>query len=116
MRKPWRQRYEDHIRSAYWRELKAKVIRRRGNRCERCGCADSPLELHHNHYKTMGRERLKDVALLCRPCHKEEDRQRAIRGRISVALHRVDAGTCSLQDVELLTATIWRQRDPEKSL
>lgn len=109
MRAPWKQRYAAHISSPYWRELKQKVIRRRGHKCQACGCGDCALDLHHEHYQTFGRERQKDVLLLCRPCHKEKDKERALRGRISLALHRVDRGDCSLADLDLLHATVWRK-------
>ena len=108
-KKPWKQRYQEHLRSPFWRELKAKVIRRRGNKCETCKCETCHLDLHHKHYKTFGRERQKDVKLLCRDCHVEEDKQRAIQGMISRALHRVDRGIESDFDLEVLSKTVWRE-------
>ena len=79
-RKPWADRYAAHIKSAYWAELKRKVIKRRGKKCERCCKEGGPLDLHHLHYRTFGRERQKDVQLLCRPCHEVEDKSRKERG------------------------------------
>jgi hypothetical protein len=76
----WDERYAAHIRSPYWAELKRKVIARRGHKCEPCGKEDVPLDLHHLHYKTFGRERQKDVRLCCRECHQTEDAERKIRG------------------------------------
>lgn len=108
MRRSWKQRYAEHISSPYWRELKQKVIRRRGHVCERCRRADCALDLHHIHYRTFPRERQKDVMLLCRECHMEEDRSRALRGRISSAEHRVATGMESQADIALLSATAWR--------
>ena len=64
MAKPWRQRYIAHLASPYWAELKRKVTARRGNKCERCGKSGCGLDLHHKHYRTLGRERQKDVMLL----------------------------------------------------
>jgi hypothetical protein len=82
MRRPhWRARYEAHLRSPYWRELKEKVIARRGNRCEACGDEGSPVDLHHETYETFPRERQKDVRLLCRKCHSVADVERARRGK-----------------------------------
>lgn len=108
-RKPWKQRYREHMQSAYWRELKAKVILRRGHKCERCFRTDCSLDLHHKHYKTFGRERQKDVELVCRECHRDADKQRAIEGMVRAALHRVDRGIESDFDLEVLSNTVWRK-------
>lgn len=108
-RKPWKQRYAEHLSSLYWRELKEKVIRRRGHKCESCGCTACSLDLHHKHYQTFGRERQKDVSLLCRNCHLQEDKARALRGRISLALHRLDRGVESRADIDLLSENAWRK-------
>jgi|688.fasta_scaffold252563_3 hypothetical protein len=112
MTKPWRQRYIAHLASPYWAELKRKVTARRGNKCERCGKSGCGLDLHHKHYRTLGRERQKDVMLLCRAdCHRQADKQRATEGRIRSAEVRVNLGIESTKDIELLTATKWRATD-----
>jgi len=111
MRKRWKQRYIEHINSAYWKELKRKVIARRGCKCEACGAVDASLDMHHKHYQTFPRERQKDVQLLCRPCHKIADQERAFRGRIERALYRWDRGVESSDDVELLSASVWLRRE-----
>jgi 5-methylcytosine-specific restriction endonuclease McrA len=80
-RKSWKTRYIEHLSSPYWKALKAKVITRRGRRCEGCGSSEKPLDLHHEHYQTFPRERQMDVRLLCRDCHKAADIIRARRGR-----------------------------------
>jgi len=89
MRKPWKQRYMEHLRSDRWAELKQKVINRRGRKCERCNAGEKPLDLHHKHYKTFGNERQKDVVLLCRECHRAEDVERKRRGEAAKAWYRL---------------------------
>ena len=111
----WKQRYVRHINSPYWKELKKKVIARRGERCEMCLKSGQQLDLHHKHYKTFGRERQKDVQLLCRPCHKIADQERALRGRISSALSRFDRGVESGDDIDLLSATVWPGRNAKEA-
>lgn len=72
----WRRYYEQHLRSPYWQNLKAKVIQMRGYECERCGLT-SGLDLHHKNYDRLGRERVEDVELVCREnCHPEADDER----------------------------------------
>jgi 5-methylcytosine-specific restriction endonuclease McrA len=79
----WRERYEKHIRSARWRNIRRDVLRLRGNTCERCmePQAPSSLEVHHVTYERLGRERMSDLRVLCRDCHAMEDLKRAAAGR-----------------------------------
>jgi hypothetical protein len=105
VRKPWKQRYLEHIKSARWADLKQKVIKRRGHQCERCANTQCALDLHHEHYRTFGRERQKDVRLLCRPCHRIEDSLRKKRGdadRAWIRLCGEYGGNVSDADMQLL--------------
>jgi hypothetical protein len=60
--------YEATMRSAGWRRTRARTIRRQGRRCAWCRTR-GPLEVHHLHYQTLGRERPEDVVALCKSCH-----------------------------------------------
>jgi hypothetical protein len=105
MRKPWKQRYTAHINGPYWAELKRKVIKRRGHKCERCDQSECCLDLHHKHYKTFGKERQKDVMLLCRPCHRIEDADRKRLGDAARAWYRLCGefgGDVSANEIKLL--------------
>jgi hypothetical protein len=77
------------LRSDYWRQLKQKVAKRRGNKCEQCKSSALHLDLHHKHYETFGRERQKDVLLLCRQCHQEKDVERKRHGDALRAWYRL---------------------------
>lgn len=57
-----------HLKSAKWKKIKAKLFRLRGRKCERCGSVER-IEVHHKHYNNLGRERMRDLEILCRPCH-----------------------------------------------
>jgi hypothetical protein len=106
----------EHIKSAYWSDLKQKVIKRRGHRCERCADTECALDLHHEHYRTLTRERQKDVRLLCRPCHRIEDSLRKKRGDAARAWIRLCGGyggDVSLQDVQLLEEMGYLKSTPE---
>jgi hypothetical protein len=77
--------YDQAITSAHWFALKDQAMARSGGRCEgrretgqhydcemitkRCG-AVGPLQMHHKHYRTLGRETLDDVEMLCDSCHR----------------------------------------------
>jgi 5-methylcytosine-specific restriction endonuclease McrA len=46
-----------------------KMVRRRSKgHCEDCE-QRKPLEFHHKHYRSVGRELPEDIAHLCRDCH-----------------------------------------------
>lgn len=76
----WQAQYEAHLRSPHWRSLRAAAIEEARSRCQRCDNWAPDLQLHHKHYRTLGHETLKDVELLCPPCHEERDVERAREG------------------------------------
>lgn len=70
------------INSKRWRELRLRLLRERGERCERCHKTWAPgfktsLELHHLTYERLGHERDGDVQLVCKGCHESADIERA---------------------------------------
>jgi 5-methylcytosine-specific restriction endonuclease McrA len=73
--------YREYLRSDRWQELRrrffaessrvANMRKRLGTLCcEFCGVTGRPLDLHHRTYKRLGREKLTDLVLLCRDCHR----------------------------------------------
>lgn len=61
-------RYDKHLRTEAWRQMRAAVGDRAGGWCERCGVG-LLRDTHHLHYETVGNEKLEDLQGLCRPCH-----------------------------------------------
>lgn len=76
-----RPEYQSAIRSSHWKKLKALKLKLTGERCEGCGCRPMQPELHHRHYKTLGREQPGDVALVCMDCHEKMDQEREAQGK-----------------------------------
>lgn len=76
----WDDRYKLAIASYYWQVLKRDIVFWCRSRCQRCK-SHGPLELHHLHYHSLGRERPEDVEALCKACHKIADSERAVEGR-----------------------------------
>ena len=74
--------YVAYLRSPQWRVLRLGALKRAGWRCERCPETQG-LSVHHLHYRTFKRERLSDVQVLCRDCHKQADRERRQAARRS---------------------------------
>lgn len=109
-RQPWKERYAAHLRSPYWATLKQKVIARRGRKCEKCGCEDKPIEMHHKHYQTFGRERQKDVLLVCRDCHRTEDVERKKQGdarRLMARVNRGEYGATEFDTHQISDGELW---------
>lgn len=70
------QDYRKYLNSSHWKSVKVKLLRsklvqRDSNGlpvCEACG-ANKKLHVHHRTYKTIGKERIMDLALVCELCH-----------------------------------------------
>lgn len=76
-----RTEYQTAIRSSHWRKLKAVKLKLTRERCEGCGCRPMQPELHHRHYKTLGKEQPGDVLLVCLDCHRKLDQEREAQGK-----------------------------------
>lgn len=57
-------------------ETRRAVLLDAAGHCKHCGRA-APLELHHRHYETVGREEPEGLVALCRECHHAEHVDRA---------------------------------------
>lgn len=72
----WQRRYDAHMASPEWRELRRKVMARCRGVCEGCG-ARAAVQVHHLTYRRLGREMLFDLVGVCLPCHEEIHRDAA---------------------------------------
>jgi len=68
--------YVRYIQSKEWQEFRRKAIVNAGLKCQRCGRANTVLQVHHLHYNTLQKESFTDVLVLCIPCHEIEDKNR----------------------------------------
>lgn len=70
-RKPtvFRGTYYEYLDSARWRRKRQKAFRHYGRKCCRCG-ATADLHVHHRHYRTLFRESVLDLEVLCGGCHR----------------------------------------------
>lgn len=62
--------YDAYLDSRHWRKRRKQRMRTAGFRCERCGVGGR-LHVHHNHYRTLYRERDRDLEVLCEQCHED---------------------------------------------
>ncbi len=58
-----------YLRTEYWLNFR-KEVRELRKVCEICGSTKN-LNVHHRHYKSVGKETLEDVYLLCQSHHKK---------------------------------------------
>ena len=73
-------KYDRHLQSDAWFETRAQKFAEAGEPalCQagawavcvyRDGERAEAVDCHHRHYKTLGREQMRDLMLLCRACH-----------------------------------------------
>jgi hypothetical protein len=80
------------ISREYSQSLRPEIIKRDGERCSKCGTTEKKLDVHHlngNHEDNT----LKNLRLLCRPCHNKT------HGKGSSLAVRNSANTRKLPDV-----------------
>ncbi len=64
-------RYEQYLHSNPWYHKKMRVLERAQYLCERCGAANTALEVHHRKYSARGQEDIADLIAVCPRCHLE---------------------------------------------
>jgi hypothetical protein len=71
--------YDSYMNSARWRARRNRAVKRAGTRCEyvdsqgkRCW-AHSRLHVHHLTYENFGKEKAKDLQVLCEDHHAAEE-------------------------------------------
>lgn len=63
--------YREYLDSPQWAKKRRKAHKHYGGKCCRCGSRDR-LAVHHRHYRTLFREAMTDLELLCFGCHANE--------------------------------------------
>lgn len=71
--KLWWRWYRRYLKSSLWNKKRYKVLRRDKFKCVRCG-SKNRLQVHHQTYSRVGKERLSDLITLCKQCHKKKHR------------------------------------------
>lgn len=73
------ERWQARLRHPSWTEKREWMLWLCSGKCERCGTRphSSELQLHHIHYDSLWYESHQDLQLLCPPCHRKADLERA---------------------------------------
>ena len=70
---PHSPQYISYLHSAAWSVKRDQVLIRAQHRCEHCERENVPLQVHHRHYRSLGKEKLSDLSALCSECHAAAD-------------------------------------------
>jgi 5-methylcytosine-specific restriction endonuclease McrA len=62
--------YAEYLRSEWWLFKRKQKLGSVQHKCERCG--REATQVHHKHYRTLGREKHRDLEAICRSCHSAE--------------------------------------------
>ena len=71
-----RPNYFAYIESPAWQSKRQEAFRKYGRKCSVCG-SEANLHVHHKTYVRLGRERLRDLQILCADCHAMEHPDKA---------------------------------------
>lgn len=63
--------YRDYLNTPHWREMRKRALKSSGYKCQLCNNFDKTLDVHHRTYERRGEEYIKDLIVLCRPCHSK---------------------------------------------
>ena len=67
--------YRKYLQSDHWKRTRERKLKSIHFHCERCGDFRRKFQIHHKHYRTLGRESDDDLIALCGACHKKEHRK-----------------------------------------
>lgn len=62
--------YPAYLVSPWWKAKRLQKLKSCHFRCERC--PSRATQVHHKHYRSLGREKNTDLEAVCRPCHEAE--------------------------------------------
>lgn len=77
--------YLEYISSKGWKS-KARRLKQKFKKCQKCGYRNN-LTVHHKHYQTLGRERDKDLIVLCWKCHQKQHPDK--NGKVTIQSRKV---------------------------
>jgi len=76
--------YEEYLLTEHWKATRLKALRNAGHKCQLCGQNSRRLEVHHNCYKNLWREKASDLVVLCSECHA--------RHHAAIGIHETHVG------------------------
>lgn len=97
-----RSRYAEKLLDNRWQQVKSSIQIRDQFTCQKCGCKDKVVQVHHRHYLT-GRDPWDYpdnlLVLLCSSCHKEEEECAEILKEMIPVLHNYGYFNTEIRDI-----------------
>jgi 5-methylcytosine-specific restriction endonuclease McrA len=66
-------KHRAYLRSGEWKSRRREALALAGGRCQDCGTTER-LHVHHLTYVRHGQEEMRDLRVLCSPCHRRRHR------------------------------------------
>lgn len=63
--------YAKYLKTSHWKKVRREMLVRNNYRCQECGHGGF-INIHHLSYKRLWEELGRDLAVLCRNCHRYE--------------------------------------------
>lgn len=84
--------YAEQLRHPNWQKKRLEALQNAEWKCERCHDKETTLNVHHRRYvkgRMAWEYELKELAVLCQPCHEDEHADQEILTRM---IHEADFG------------------------
>jgi len=62
--------YRKYLKSRKWKTIRKRALRRAGYACQICNAKKCELHVHHRTYENLGAEKMMDLIVLCKACHR----------------------------------------------
>lgn len=62
--------YAEYLKTEHWQEMRKYALKRAAYKCQVCN-ASGKMNVHHRTYERRGHEDIKDLTVLCEPCHRK---------------------------------------------
>lgn len=101
--------YYAHLMSQRWRDTREIKLEQTDGRCEKCGKRKQHMNVHHLTYENVYNERLEDLQVLCRRCHKDEhgiDRKEKVENKLPISTKESRKATCEVRRQTLSAARL----------
>ena len=63
--------YKEYLKTYDWNEARKNALNKSKYKCQLCGKKNIKLNVHHNTYENLGKEKEEDLIVLCDKCHEK---------------------------------------------
>ena len=106
-------RYNEYLKSDWWKQTREKTIKRYGGKCFCCN-KESDLQVHHLSYDHLGFEKENELICLCSGCHSwiEDQKEQKVHLSLDEQMRLLEEHKLSFRkDNEPVTLSKWTASD-----